>query len=169
MSGPAATHAWPRSAAGGRRAPPNPRQSEGSLARRASPGPHAIDEAPGHYTALRRLWGIQEGSPHGRASVTAYEQGDVRIRYEEAGSGFPLLLIPGGGLNSTIAFFHGHAPFNALEAFKDEYRRPLRRAVRRSRQAHILGVSHVRTGAADRALAAGPWPSEPAPSCPDRP
>ena len=169
MSGPAATHAWSRSAAGGRRAPTNRRQSEGSLARRASPGPHAIDEDPCHYAVLRRLWGIREGSPHRRASVTAYEQGDVRICYEEAGSGFPLLLLPGGGLNSTIAFFQGHAPFNALEAFKNEYRRPLRRAVRRSRQAHILGVSRVRMGAADRARAAGPWPSEPEPPCPDRP
>jgi hypothetical protein len=26
-----------------------------------------------------------------------YERGDVRIHYEETGSGFPLLLIPGGG------------------------------------------------------------------------
>src|SRR5262245_6684208 len=32
-----------------------------------------------------------------------YERGLVRIYYEETGSGFPLLLIPGGGLNSTIA------------------------------------------------------------------
>ena len=32
-----------------------------------------------------------------------YERGNVRIHYEEAGSGFPLLVIPGGGLNSTIA------------------------------------------------------------------
>jgi pimeloyl-ACP methyl ester carboxylesterase len=32
-----------------------------------------------------------------------YEKGDVRIRYEEAGSGFPLLLVPGGGLNSRIS------------------------------------------------------------------
>jgi len=31
-----------------------------------------------------------------------YEKGEVRIHYEEAGSGFPLLIIPGGGLNSTI-------------------------------------------------------------------
>ena len=31
-----------------------------------------------------------------------YEKGDIRIHYEEAGSGFPLLVIPGGGLNSTI-------------------------------------------------------------------
>jgi len=33
-----------------------------------------------------------------------YEKGDVRIHYEEAGSGFPLLLIPGGGLNGSLAF-----------------------------------------------------------------
>ena len=25
-----------------------------------------------------------------------YNKGDVRIRYEEAGSGFPLLVTPGG-------------------------------------------------------------------------
>ena len=30
-----------------------------------------------------------------------YEKGPVRIRYEEAGSGFPLMLFPGGGLNAT--------------------------------------------------------------------
>jgi hypothetical protein len=29
-----------------------------------------------------------------------YEKGAVRIHFEEAGSGFPLLLIAGGGLNS---------------------------------------------------------------------
>jgi pimeloyl-ACP methyl ester carboxylesterase len=51
-----------------------------------------------------------------------YEKGDVRIHYEEAGSGFPLLLIAGGGLNSTISFFTGSAPFNAIEEFKGEYR-----------------------------------------------
>jgi len=51
-----------------------------------------------------------------------YEKGSVRIHYQEAGSGFPLLLIPGGGLNSTISFFTGSAPFNAIEEFKGEYR-----------------------------------------------
>jgi len=51
-----------------------------------------------------------------------YEKGPVCIHYEEAGSGFPLLLIPGGGLNSTISFFTGSAPFNAIEEFKVEYR-----------------------------------------------
>ncbi len=51
-----------------------------------------------------------------------YEKGNVRIHYEEAGSGFPLLLIAGGGLNSNIAYFTGSAPFNPIEEFKGEYR-----------------------------------------------
>ena len=51
-----------------------------------------------------------------------YEKGSVRIYYEEAGSGFPLMLVPGGGLNSTIAFFSGNSPFNAIEEFKGDYR-----------------------------------------------
>jgi pimeloyl-ACP methyl ester carboxylesterase len=51
-----------------------------------------------------------------------YEKGDVRIHYEEFGSGFPLLIIPGGGLNSTIPFVTDKGPFNAIEAFKNEYR-----------------------------------------------
>ncbi len=50
-----------------------------------------------------------------------YEKGDVRIHYEEAGSGFPLFVIPGGGLNSTVAGLANH-PFNPLVEFKDEYR-----------------------------------------------
>lgn len=56
------------------------------------------------------------------AAMHFYEKGPVRIRYEEAGSGFPLLLIPGGGLNSTIGFFSGNAPFNAIDEFKGGYR-----------------------------------------------
>jgi len=51
-----------------------------------------------------------------------YEKGDVRIHYEEAGSGFPLLLIPGGGLNSAIPFVTEKGPFNAIEELKGEYR-----------------------------------------------
>lgn len=35
--------------------------------------------------------------------MSFYEKGQIRIHYEEAGAGFPLLIIPGGGLNgSTI-------------------------------------------------------------------
>jgi pimeloyl-ACP methyl ester carboxylesterase len=50
-----------------------------------------------------------------------FEKGNVRIHYEEAGSGFPLLVIPGGGLNSTIEGLKTH-PFNPLEEFSSEYR-----------------------------------------------
>jgi pimeloyl-ACP methyl ester carboxylesterase len=50
-----------------------------------------------------------------------YQRGDVRIHYEEVGSGFPLLVIPGGGLNSTVAGLANH-PFNPMEEFKGEYR-----------------------------------------------
>src|SRR3989442_3446300 len=52
--------------------------------------------------------------------MSFYEKGPVRIHYEEAGSGFPLLLIAGGGLNSTISGLTN--PFNAIEEFKGEYR-----------------------------------------------
>jgi pimeloyl-ACP methyl ester carboxylesterase len=51
-----------------------------------------------------------------------YQKGDVRIHYQETGSGFPLLLIAGGGLNSTISFFTAGAPFNAIDEFRKEYR-----------------------------------------------
>src|SRR6266849_5127108 len=50
-----------------------------------------------------------------------YQKGDVRIHYEEAGSGFPLLVIPGGGLNSTVAGLATH-PFNPFDEFKGEFR-----------------------------------------------
>lgn len=47
-----------------------------------------------------------------------YERGQVRIHYEEPGTGFPLLLIPGVGLNSTIEFVTRKGPFNAIDEFK---------------------------------------------------
>ena len=50
-----------------------------------------------------------------------YERGDVRIRYEEVGSGFPLLVTPGGGLNSRAANWPS-AVINAMDAFKDDFR-----------------------------------------------
>jgi len=49
-----------------------------------------------------------------------YEKGAVRIHYQEAGAGYPLLLIPGGGLNSTIASLSN--PFNPFDSFTSEYR-----------------------------------------------
>ncbi len=66
--------------------------------------------------------GVFAQQPGERGTGKFYERGPVRIYYEEAGSGFPLLLIPGGGLNSTISFFTGNSPFNAIEEFKGEYR-----------------------------------------------
>src|SRR6266852_5308757 len=68
--------------------------------------------------AAPRVFAQQTGQ--GGAAMSFYEKGPVRIHYEEAGSGFPLLLIAGGGLNSTIAGLT--SPFNPIEEFKGEYR-----------------------------------------------
>jgi pimeloyl-ACP methyl ester carboxylesterase len=57
----------------------------------------------------------------GGTVMSLYDRGPVRIRYEEIGSGFPLLIIAGGGLNSTISALE-RAPFNPMEEFKGEYR-----------------------------------------------
>src|ERR1700682_168645 len=70
--------------------------------------------------AAPRVFAQQAGQ--GEAAMSFYEKGAVRIRYEEAGSGFPLLLIAGGGLNSAISGFTRGAPFNPIEEFKGEYR-----------------------------------------------
>jgi pimeloyl-ACP methyl ester carboxylesterase len=54
--------------------------------------------------------------------MSFYEKGPVRIYYEEHGSGFPLLLIAGGGLNSSISGLTSGSPFNPIDEFKGEYR-----------------------------------------------
>ncbi len=69
--------------------------------------------------AATRVFAEQTGQDG--AAMSFYEKGPVRIRYEEVGSGFPLLIIAGGGLNSTIAGLATH-PFNPMEEFKGEYR-----------------------------------------------
>src|ERR1700694_3734825 len=70
--------------------------------------------------AAPRVFAQQAGQ--GGAAMSSYEKGAVRIQYEEAGSGFPLLLIAGGGLNATIQNFTRNSPFNPIEEFKGEYR-----------------------------------------------
>ncbi len=50
-----------------------------------------------------------------------YQRGDIRIRYEETGSGFPLLVTPGGGLNSRVSNWPT-AVINAMEEFKNDFR-----------------------------------------------
>src|SRR6202165_609029 len=68
--------------------------------------------------AVRRVFGQQTGK--GASAMSFYEKGPVRIHYEETGSGFPLLLIAGGGLNSTISGLNN--PFDAIGEFKGQYR-----------------------------------------------
>jgi pimeloyl-ACP methyl ester carboxylesterase len=48
------------------------------------------------------------------------QKGDVRIRYEEVGAGFPLLVTPGGGLNSRVSNWPT-AVINAMEEFKNDF------------------------------------------------
>jgi len=55
--------------------------------------------------------------------MSFYEKDPVRIHFEEKGSGFPLLMIAGGGLNSIIPNLSApYSPFNAMDEFKYEYR-----------------------------------------------
>src|ERR1700760_4459604 len=60
------------------------------------------------------------GLPDG-AKVGFIEKGDVRLRYAEIGSGFPLLALPGGGLNSRIVNWPT-AVINIPEEFKNDFR-----------------------------------------------
>src|SRR5712692_6698067 len=52
--------------------------------------------------------------------MPAFVKGDVTINYEVYGSGFPLLLLPPGGMNARIDYW-GRAAFNPVEIFSREY------------------------------------------------
>ncbi|MGH7397023.1 MAG: alpha/beta fold hydrolase [Candidatus Rokuibacteriota bacterium] len=65
--------------------------------------------------------GTEQEAIQGDPAMPFYETGDVRIRYEEVGAGFPLLVTPGGGLNSRVSNWPT-AVFNAMEAFKNDFR-----------------------------------------------
>src|SRR6266700_712129 len=69
--------------------------------------------------AASKVFAQQPGQ--GGAATKFYEKGNVRIRYEEAGSGFPLFVTPGGGLNSRIGGWPT-AVINAMEVFKNDFR-----------------------------------------------
>ena len=56
-----------------------------------------------------------------RGAFKFYEKGNVRIRYQEVGNGFPFLVTPGGGLNSRISNWQT-AVINAMEEFKNDFR-----------------------------------------------
>src|SRR5262245_61861184 len=64
--------------------------------------------------------GAPQGMPAG-AKFSFYEKGNVRIRYAEIGTGFPLLTTPGGGLNSAIAVW-ARAVINIPEEFRNDFR-----------------------------------------------
>src|SRR5262245_32497940 len=69
--------------------------------------------------AMPRVFAEQTGQ---RGTGTSfYEKGPVRIHYEETGSGFPMLVIPGGGHNSVISGLP-NMPFNPIAEFKGDYR-----------------------------------------------
>jgi len=73
-------------------------------------------------TAMAAAPGVfAQQAGQGGAAGSFYEKGPVRIHYMEAGSGFPLLLIAGGGLNSTFSGL-ARGPFDPVAEFKGEFR-----------------------------------------------
>jgi pimeloyl-ACP methyl ester carboxylesterase len=52
--------------------------------------------------------------------MAEFVRGDVSIHYEELGTGFPLLLLAPGGLNSTIDFWK-RAAINPLVSLADDF------------------------------------------------
>src|SRR6476659_4560815 len=84
----------------------------GAAAAASAAAPQVFAQAP--------QGGTPPGAPAG-AKVGFYEKGNVRIRYAEIGSGFPLLATPGGGLNSAIAVW-ARAVINIPEEFRGDFR-----------------------------------------------
>ena len=50
------------------------------------------------------------------------QRGETSIHYEEFGSGYPILLIAPGSLNSSIQVWHGSAAFDATQELASEFR-----------------------------------------------
>ena len=80
----------------------------------------AMGAAAAAVAAAPRVFAAQQTGPGG-AGFSFYEKGNVRISYQEAGSGFPLFVTPGGGLNSRIGGWPT-AVINAMDVFKNEFR-----------------------------------------------
>jgi pimeloyl-ACP methyl ester carboxylesterase len=53
--------------------------------------------------------------------VATFRYGDVSIRYEDTGSGFPVLLLAPGGMRSAIELWE-NATLNPLREYVDEFR-----------------------------------------------
>jgi pimeloyl-ACP methyl ester carboxylesterase len=84
----------------------------GAAAAAATTAPQVFAQAP--------QAAVPQGLPAG-LKVGFYEKGNVRIRYAEIGSGFPLLAAPGGGLNSRMINWPT-AVINIVEEFKNDFR-----------------------------------------------
>ena len=84
----------------------------GAAAAAATTAPRAFAQAPPAAVPPSLPSGLKVGF---------YEKGDVRIRYAEIGSGFPLLATPGGGLNSRMVNWP-NAVINIVEEFKNDFR-----------------------------------------------
>jgi len=84
----------------------------GAAAAAATTAPQVFAQAPQGT--------VPQGLPAG-LKVGFYENGNVRIRYAEIGSGFPLLATPGGGLNSRMSNWPT-AVINIVEELKNDFR-----------------------------------------------
>src|SRR5579871_4643127 len=84
----------------------------GAAAAVATTAPQVFAQAP--------QTSVPQGLPPG-LKVGFYEKGNVRIRYAEIGSGFPLLATPGGGLKSGLSVWPT-AVINIPEEFKNDFR-----------------------------------------------
>jgi pimeloyl-ACP methyl ester carboxylesterase len=84
----------------------------GAAAAAATTAPQAFGQTP--------QAAVPQGLP---ADLKAgfYEKGNLRIRYAEIGSGFPLLATPGGGLKSAMSNWPT-AVINIVEEFKNDFR-----------------------------------------------
>jgi pimeloyl-ACP methyl ester carboxylesterase len=89
----------------------------GAAAAAATTAPQVFAQAP---QAGAPQAAAPQGLPEG-AKVGVYEKGNVRIRYAEIGSGFPLLATPGGGLNSRMSNWPT-AVIDIMEEFKNDFR-----------------------------------------------
>src|ERR1700759_1929444 len=94
--------------------------ANGAAAAAASAAPQVFAQEQSVEQSAGQPAAAVPGLPAG-AKVGFYEKGDVRIRYAEIGSGFPLLATPGGGLNSCIAVW-ARAVINIPEEFRNDFR-----------------------------------------------
>jgi pimeloyl-ACP methyl ester carboxylesterase len=84
----------------------------GAAAAAVTTAPQVFAQAPQAATPQSLPAGLKVGF---------FEKGNVRIRYAEIGSGFPLLAMPGGGLNSRMAVW-SNAVINIPEEYKNDFR-----------------------------------------------